>query len=84
MTSTMNHSHCPHPATKAARAKCRKARASRDAQVAAEVASLITAYDKGADLDEVIHDLALLVPAVADAYYGDTDLEVEEIIALAR
>lgn len=83
MTKTMNHSHCPHPATKAARAACRKERAARATALRVEVAGIIDSYYDGADWDSVIYPLMNIFPEVRAAYF-DTDDEPDELIGLAR
>jgi hypothetical protein len=84
MTKTMNHTNCAHPATKAARAKCRKVRAAQDAAHAAEVAALVESYFHGdGDPEEIIYGLCALLPEVKAAYYG-TDADIEELVAIAN
>lgn len=82
MTSTP-HTDCLHPATKAGRAACRKARAQEASRRAAEVEALLDTYFAGeGEAEEIIWSLAALVPEVGTAYLAGTDLE--ECIALAR
>jgi hypothetical protein len=79
MTKTMNHANCPHPATSAARAKCRKAHRAADAEVnAAREAIVRSYYDNTADADEVLYALMRIDPDL------DYDLDIEEIVARAR
>lgn len=83
MTSTP-HTDCPHPATKAARTACRKARAARAASRAAEVNALVASYyDNSGDAEEIIFALGAIDPALIKGYY-DNSLDIEEIIANAR
>jgi len=78
------HASCSHPATKAARAKCRKNRAARAAELATQVDELITSYyDGSGDAEEIAMTLAGIFPEVHKAYY-DLSLDMEEVIALAR
>lgn len=74
MTKTMNHTDCPHPATKAARAKCRKLRASHEAADRAGREAIIRAYHDGAELDEIFGMMA------QQGIYIDPDLDIEEIL----
>jgi len=84
MTKTMNHTDCTHPATKAARAKCRKDRAAHALALATQVDELITSYyDGSGDAEEIAMSLAHIFPEVHKAYY-DLSLDMEEVIALAR
>jgi hypothetical protein len=84
MTKTMNHSNCTHPATKGARAACRKARAAHTSELAAEVESLIGSYfDGSGDAEVIMVSLAHIFPEVHEAYYN-LDLDTEEVIAIAR
>lgn len=46
MTTTMNHRDCDHPATKAGRAACRKARAAEDAAWQARIKARKAAADE--------------------------------------
>lgn len=51
MTTTMTHSNCDHPSTKAARAACRKARSFATAIREGHLADLIAVFaSKGDDL----------------------------------
>lgn len=76
MTKTMNHSNCTHPATKAGRAKCRRARASRECQRRLDIQALRDAYYTGDEDAEVIigriHTLGIKI---------DEDDDLETIIA---
>lgn len=75
--TTTPHRDCDHPATKSARAKCRKARAAAPAP---DLQPLIDAYYAGADLEEI----AAQAPRhLARAYY-DNSLDAEEFIAALR
>lgn len=75
MTTTMNHTNCAHPATKAARAACRKIRAQGIKVRAAAIESIIAAYHEGVDTEEI---LGMMVEARIPA---DPNLDIEEIIA---
>jgi hypothetical protein len=80
MTKTMNHSNCPHPATKAARAKCRKAHAAAQATQVESLAGLVASYHEGADIEEIAGAACRLAPHAADGYYNNS-LDAEEFIA---
>lgn len=90
MTSTP-HTNCSHPATKAARAKCRKERAvAQGSNRALLEATLISYYDNSGDIEEIMGTINLLATRTGDAhltaasrgYYGN-DLEIEEVIGIA-
>lgn len=74
MNSTTSHRDCTHPATKAGRAKCRKARAAQEASRNAFAVEIRDAYEAGTDIDELIGMISLLGPI-------DPNLDIEEIIA---
>jgi hypothetical protein len=79
--TTTSHRNCTHPATKTARAACRKARAAHAATIAREVDELITSYyDNTRDGEEIIAGLRGIDPAITEGYYNG-DLDIEEIIA---
>lgn len=83
MTSTP-HTSCTHPATKAARATCRKARAALAATIAREVEALVASYyDCTADAEDIMGGLNRLDPRITEGYYNG-DLDIETIIASAR
>lgn len=72
----MNHSHCPHPATKAARALCRKMRASQEATLRLTKQSIRDAYYiDGAEVDDI---LGMISQA---GLTFDYDADIEDIIA---
>ncbi len=74
--TTTPHTSCTHPATKAARARCRKERALAP-QVDTSLADLVAAYHAG----EAIEVIAAQAPAhLAQGYYDNT-LDAEEFIA---
>lgn len=74
----INHTNCPHSATKAARAKCRKAHTEAPAQPTIE--SLVAIYYDGTgDLEEIAAGLAML--GVDTTGYYNNDLTAEEFIA---
>ncbi len=79
MTKTMNHTACTHPATKAGRAACRKARAKHEAEVATLRQAIIDSYYGAgeAEGEEVIYALQAIDPDL------DYDLDIEEIVARA-
>lgn len=75
--TTTPHTDCHHPSTKAARAKCRKARAAAQVPTSPSLRDLIASYYAGADLEEI----AAQVPRdLAEGYYNNT-LDAEEFIA---
>lgn len=75
MTKTMNHSNCDHPATKAARAKCRKDRARIELAQGEAREEIRAAYFAGVDL-------AMILGMIAQAgIMIDEDADIEEIIA---
>jgi len=83
MTMT-SHTDCPHPATKAARAKCRKVRAAHEAEVASLREAIIRSYyDNTADVEDIIAGLRAIDPDLTEGYY-DGDLDIEDIIARAK
>lgn len=76
MTKTMTHTECTHPATKAGRAACRRARKAQEASQAHEVQALRASYYDGtADAEEIIGSLRAL------GIDFDEDADLEEIIA---
>lgn len=90
MTSTP-HTHCLHPATSAARAKCRKDRAARTAAHRDELDTIIaTYYDNSVGAEDIANALHVLgVKAncrelidCSQGYY-DSSLEIEEMIYTA-
>lgn len=84
MTST-SHTDCPHPATKAARALCRKIRASQVRARAMEAASLIDSYyDNTGDFEEIICTLMSILPQELTTAYFESDADADELIALAN
>jgi hypothetical protein len=84
MTTTMNHSNCAHPATKAARAKCRKDRAAHAEGIASEIAALVASYfDNSADGEEIIYALHAIDPAITAPWYAG-DATIEDIIFSIR
>lgn len=73
--TTTSHTDCTHPATKAGRAACRRARsqsATRD-RIARE--AIRDCYFAGIEADELLGMIAQLGIEV------DTDADIEEIIA---
>lgn len=77
MTKTMNHTECDHPATKAARAKCRKIRADRAAAYTAAYTAAVKEIKEGyysntLDNDELIGMIYAIAPHLMDP---DTDLD---------
>jgi hypothetical protein len=79
--TTTSHRDCTHPATKAARAKCRKARAAAAAYRAEVLDSCRMAYLlEDADLEEIAGRVAQVDPELARGYYDDS-LDAEEFIA---
>jgi hypothetical protein len=82
MTSTMNHTDCTHPATKAGRAKCRRDRAAQAKVIADEITSLRASYyDNTRDGEEIIAALHRIDPALTRNFYWGGDATIEEIIA---
>lgn len=75
MTKTMNHTDCTHPATKAARAKCRKDRAAKATRDAIARDAIRGCYHAGIDAEELLGMIAQLGIEV------DPDADLEEIIA---
>lgn len=82
------HTNCLHPATKAARAACRKARAVATAAHRDELDTIIATYydnSEGAeDIANALHALGVKANcaqliAAAQGYY-DSSLEIEEMI----
>lgn len=82
--TTTSHRDCTHPATKTARAACRKARAAHTATIAREALTLIDSYyDGSGDYEEIIHALMIILPMeLTTAYFDDAD--ADELIALAN
>jgi hypothetical protein len=80
MTSTP-HTSCTHPATKAGRAACRKARAAneaREVEVTALRGAIVQSYyDNTAEAEEIISALRAIDPDL------DYDLDIEEIVSRA-
>lgn len=75
MTSTMtSHATCTHPATKAGRAACRKARASQATRDAIARAEIRAAYEAGVDIAILLGMMAQLGIDI------NTDLDIEELI----
>lgn len=70
----MTHTNCTHPATKAARAKCRRERATRDAADRAGRLEIVQAYHDGAELEEIFGMMA------QQGIYIDPDLDADDII----
>lgn len=92
MTTNASHALCLHPATKAARAACRKVRASHIAAWTAERDRILTSYftnvgsceELGAEIDRLGRDSGNDdIKAAARGYYEE-DLDMEEIIALVN
>jgi hypothetical protein len=78
--TTTPHRDCTHPATKAARAACRKARAAQVVSLTATIDALIDDYNAGVDIEEI----AAQAPRdIAQGYY-DGSLDIEEFIAALR
>lgn len=78
--TTTSHRDCTHPATKAARAKCRKMRA----QEANELKAVIEGYyDNSLDAEEIGAALITLCPEAADAFFS-RGLPIDEVIAIAK
>jgi len=75
----MNHSNCTHPATKAARAQCRKDRAAHLTDRRAALDALIDSYYHGGDLEEIAGMASIIAPEVK-GYYDGT-LPAEDFIA---
>jgi len=82
MTKTMNHTDCHHPATKAARAKCRRDRAKAATETAIALADIKARYFAGDDGEELIYALRAIDPALTIGYYDGT-MTIEEIIFAA-
>lgn len=78
--TTTSHRDCPHPATKAARAICRKARASQAAHEVDTLTAIRDSYFAGADLEEIAARVNDIRPDLAAAYY-DNSLDIEGFIA---
>jgi hypothetical protein len=98
-TTRTSHTDCDHPATKAARAKCRKAR-TEAAPVISEPTAQATRYDYRAaieayyqgeaEVEEIMADLRRIAADTNDAHlkaqvdsYYEGTAEVEEIMAAA-
>ena len=76
MTKTMTHTECTHPATKAGRAACRRARKAQEASRAFEVQALRASYYEGtADAEAIIASLRAL------GIDFDENADLEEVIA---
>lgn len=69
------HTNCLHPATKAARAACRKARAARETRDAIARSAIRDAYYAGIDAEEL---LGMITQLGLDYDY---DADIEQIIA---
>jgi len=68
------HANCTHPATKAARAKCRAARKAAEITERENRAEIIQAYYDGAELDEIFGMMA------QRGIYIDPDKDIDEIL----
>jgi hypothetical protein len=82
--TTTPHTDCHHPATKAARAKCRKARAVQvEAPRTMNLDEVIKAYyNNSLDMEEIASRLIALAPKAAEGFYNNS-LTNEEVIAEA-
>ena len=77
------HANCTHPATKAARAACRKTRKNIATSNVARVAEIVaTYYDNSKDVEDIMDELHRVDPQITKPYYHG-DAEVEDIIAAA-
>lgn len=83
MTTTA-HRDCTHPATKSARALCRRMRAAAATTRALTLAAIIESYDYGnADLELIAEQVACLDHDLATPYYNNS-LDAEEFITSLR
>lgn len=90
MTSTP-HTHCLHPATKAARAACRKIRAANHKTALITLNDILKSYyDNSTALEVIVGDIRTLAAKTGDAHllaastgYYDNSLDAEEVIAEA-
>jgi hypothetical protein len=78
--TTTPHTSCTHPATKAARAKCRKLRTAAEAHEGTILAEIVASYYAGADLEGIAGAVSRIRPDLAQGYYDET-LDAEEFIA---
>lgn len=80
-TTRTSHTDCFHPATKAARALCRKMTAAREAERRLTVKALVDSYyDGSGEVEEIMAGLNRF--GLAGGYYDGT-LDIEEIVARA-
>lgn len=84
MTTNTSHRDCFHPATKAARATCRKEEAARVAARNLEARTLIDSYYAGGDWEPIIYALMRLLPEELTRAYYDTDDDPDTLIAMAN
>jgi hypothetical protein len=90
MTSTP-HTNCTHPATKAARAACRRQRAAASTANREALAAILTSfYDNSGDSEEIAAKIDLLAARTGDEAlrtaargYYDGSLTIEEMIYTA-
>lgn len=76
--TTTPHRDCDHPATKAARAKCRRARAKAPEAMTLDQV-IVGYYDNSLEAEEIAAHLLALAPEAAASYY-DNSLTMEEIM----
>jgi hypothetical protein len=82
MSKIQSHANCFHAATKADRARCRKARAENNASLREQANEIIASYyGNSADADEVTSALGRIFGFEEIGYHEDID--VEEIVARA-
>jgi hypothetical protein len=82
-TTRTSHTDCTHPATKAARALCRKMRAAQESSARLQARALVDSYyDGSGDIEEIMGGLHRLGVGAVKGYYDGT-LDIEEVMAEA-
>jgi hypothetical protein len=82
MTKNTSHADCFHPATKAARAKCRAAKKANAARLAQSLSEIFASYyDNTGDGEEIMYALGSIFGH--DAIGINEDIELDEIVARA-
>lgn len=93
MTKSQSHILCTHPATKAARAACRKTRQRVSQNLRTEIQAAVDLYftDQTVEVADIVVTLDGLSmhansPSLTAAVrgYWDETLEIEEVIGLAQ
>ncbi|QEQ93668.1 hypothetical protein SEA_ZUKO_90 [Streptomyces phage Zuko] len=82
MTKNTSHADCFHPATKAARAKCRAAKKANREELSQTLSEIFASYyDNTGEADEIMYGLGRIFGH--DAIGINEDISLDEIVARA-